>query len=122
MMKLSNKDYELAQDFLNDILNRNEENISELAVTAMDLEKIRHLVQKKLSDLKSVIEGAEKLINSFEYEKYGDWEFISCLITLKSFDLIIMDSFNVWSNYNKIEIERIAELDELLNNMEKRRK
>jgi len=118
-MILSNKDYELAQGFLNDILNRNEENISELAVTAKDLEKVRGLVQKKLSDLKSVIEGAEQLINSFKYEKYGDYTFISCLITLKNFDLIIMESFKVWSKYHKVEMEHMAELDEFLKNLEK---
>lgn len=115
-MNLSNQDYDLAQEFLNEVLSINEESISEYVVTEQDLQKVRGLVQKKLSDFKDVIDGAEQSLNSFEYEKYADWIFISCLIVLKNFDLRIMESFEIWSKYHKGEMEHIAKIEKFRRN------
>ncbi|MBW2620776.1 MAG: hypothetical protein JRC56_05540 [Deltaproteobacteria bacterium] len=113
-MNLTTKDYEMAQDLLNDLSNINAESLPELTVAAEDLARVRGLIQKKLSDFKRVIEGAENHLNEFEFEKYHNEILKSFLIILKNYDIRIHELFDVWSKYHKHEMQLMTDLDSVL--------
>ncbi len=113
-MNLTSKDYEMAQDILNALANIDAESLMELTVNAKDLERVRGLIKKKLSDFKRVIEGAENRLNEFEFEQSHNEILKSFLIILKNYDIRIHELFDVWSKYHKHEMQIITELDDAL--------
>ena len=113
-MKLTTKDYEIAQDILNVLADIDGKSLPDLTVTATDLERVRGLIQKKLSDFKKVIEGAENHLNEFEFQQVHNEILKSFLIILKNYDIRILELFDVWQKYHKHEMQIFTDLDNAL--------
>ena len=113
-MNVTSRDYEMAQGILNDLLNIDAENLSNLTVTPKDLERVCGLIQKKLRDFKKVVEGAERHLDRFEFDNYHSEVLKSFLIILKNYDIRIKELFDVWSKYHKHEMQLMTDLDNIL--------